>query len=525
MHDPTEIGSYAHFHGPEPSAASGPLWLRILGYVLDGLQVVGGVLMLPVAPGWGAFLIYRGAEGIIANATGNERGTAQFVRAVGGDDAAVLGEVGLMILDFRAMTQGALRAAERTASRAVRRVVAEGEEAVAAVQGAGQSVQAGRGANQPLQAQERAIAQVAQGGAAAEQQAVAAVNEALQAAATPWRRSLRVVFDRSCFVAGTPLLTPDGHKRIEEFQPGDVVLARSEHDVEGPLEAKSVEEVFVRVAPLWELRVRGRLIRTTAEHPFYVRNRGWVPAKELEAGGEFASHDGQWVVLEEVTDTREVATVYNLRVADYHTYFVGSPDWGFSVWAHNTDTCVRILDTGVPGPARHVLVDARGRRILHDGQSITGATFQEAAGKAMRRLNISADELMAGDLLLRLSLPASDGNSRILGRNLRRTGRPKPGKGYQASHLVPTENQTNRSMEVQRAIRDAREALESAGIGMNDARNGFWATGGQLGTHNDRYFLELGEVMRTARARGGNAVETALNDLRVRVEAGEFVPH
>jgi len=27
--------------------------------------------------------------------------------------------------------------------------------------------------------------------------------------------------------------------------------------------------------------------------------------------------------------------VYNLRIADYHTYFVGSREWGFSVWAHN----------------------------------------------------------------------------------------------------------------------------------------------------------------------------------------------
>src|SRR5262249_50675989 len=26
---------------------------------------------------------------------------------------------------------------------------------------------------------------------------------------------------------------------------------------------------------------------------------------------------------------------YNLQVEDYHTYFVGCPYWGFSVWAHN----------------------------------------------------------------------------------------------------------------------------------------------------------------------------------------------
>lgn len=27
--------------------------------------------------------------------------------------------------------------------------------------------------------------------------------------------------------------------------------------------------------------------------------------------------------------------VYNMRVEEYHTYFVGSAEWGFSVWVHN----------------------------------------------------------------------------------------------------------------------------------------------------------------------------------------------
>lgn len=27
--------------------------------------------------------------------------------------------------------------------------------------------------------------------------------------------------------------------------------------------------------------------------------------------------------------------IYNLQVADHHTYFVGSQSWGFGVWAHN----------------------------------------------------------------------------------------------------------------------------------------------------------------------------------------------
>jgi hypothetical protein len=32
-----------------------------------------------------------------------------------------------------------------------------------------------------------------------------------------------------------------------------------------------------------------------------------------------------------------LTTVYNLRVADFHTYFVGSSLWGFDVWVHNAN--------------------------------------------------------------------------------------------------------------------------------------------------------------------------------------------
>src|SRR5205807_614531 len=34
---------------------------------------------------------------------------------------------------------------------------------------------------------------------------------------------------RACFAAGTPLLTPEGSKPIEEFRVGDLVLSRSEY--------------------------------------------------------------------------------------------------------------------------------------------------------------------------------------------------------------------------------------------------------------------------------------------------------
>jgi len=89
---------------------------------------------------------------------------------------------------------------------------------------------------------------------------------------------------------------------------------------------------------VFHLHVGGQVIETTPEHPFYVRDKGWTPAGELEIGDFLSSEDGQWMAIDDLLDTGELDTVYNLRVADYHTYFVGSTHWGFSVWVHNTYT-------------------------------------------------------------------------------------------------------------------------------------------------------------------------------------------
>src|SRR5262249_56972578 len=118
-------------------------------------------------------------------------------------------------------------------------------------------------------------------------------------------------------------------KFIEDFRPGDPILTRPEDDPAAPLEVKRVEEVFVRVSPILHLHVGGQVIRTTGEHPFFVRGEGWVSARDLRPGDLLSSHDGGWVPVEEVFDTGAWETVYNLRVADHHTYFVGDRDWQF----------------------------------------------------------------------------------------------------------------------------------------------------------------------------------------------------
>ena len=133
---------------------------------------------------------------------------------------------------------------------------------------------------------------------------------------------------RACFAAGTPLLTPDGWKPIEDFRVGDLLLSASEDDPYGPIEPRRVEEIFQRLSAIVEVRVCGQSIRTTAEHPFYVQGKGWTAAALLTPGDLFRSHDGRWNPVESINPTGEVATVYNMRIAEYHTYFVGSENGG-----------------------------------------------------------------------------------------------------------------------------------------------------------------------------------------------------
>ena len=138
-----------------------------------------------------------------------------------------------------------------------------------------------------------------------------------------------------CFAEGTPVLTPDGAKPIEQLKAGDLVLSRNEHDPRGRVKAKRIEETFHGYSELVELHVGERVIRVTPDHRFYVPNAGWTAARELQAGDRLASDLSGAKTVERITNITTSEPVYNFRVADYHTYFVGDEEWGFAIWTHN----------------------------------------------------------------------------------------------------------------------------------------------------------------------------------------------
>jgi hypothetical protein len=163
--------------------------------------------------------------------------------------------------------------------------------------------------------------------------------------------NVSTIKNTSCFAPGTPLLTPDGSKFIEDIRVGDLVLSRDEDDPEGPFVAKRVANLFQNYSPLVDLHVGGRVIRTTPEHPFWVVGRGWVSAQQIEAGDSLLGAVGERTVVESIEGSTESTVVYNLAIEQYHTYLVGATLWGFSVWVHNSSYPDAPTGTYNPAPA------------------------------------------------------------------------------------------------------------------------------------------------------------------------------
>ncbi|MBX9661669.1 MAG: hypothetical protein K2X00_24190 [Nitrospiraceae bacterium] len=144
---------------------------------------------------------------------------------------------------------------------------------------------------------------------------------------------------RSCFTGETLVETDHGLRRIDSLKKGDRVLSRSEFDLDGPLEYKTILRTFIRVSPILNLHVNGKIIRTTAEHLFWLKGHGWLAAAFLQPGDRVAGkRPGEWLTVEGVADSGQVETVYNVEVEDHHTYFVSVPTGSATgLWAHNAD--------------------------------------------------------------------------------------------------------------------------------------------------------------------------------------------
>jgi RHS repeat-associated protein len=138
-----------------------------------------------------------------------------------------------------------------------------------------------------------------------------------------------------CFVAGTPVWTEQGERPIEDVAVGDLVWSRNQST--GELALRPVVTTYHRAgALLGQIVVESadgpeETLTVTAEHPFWVEQRGWVRAVDLAPGDPLFSHKGQWLRVSSATWFTGRGDVHNFHVDNDRSYFVGL----HRVWVHN----------------------------------------------------------------------------------------------------------------------------------------------------------------------------------------------
>ena len=176
------------------------------------------------------------------------------------------------------------------------------------------------------------------------------------------------------FSAETLVATETGLQPITEVDEGELVYAYNEATGEVGLypvtdEIAHLDHEIVTVV------IEGERIYTTPEHPFYV-NGQWIDAGQLSVGNLVRRLDGSAGDVEAITLEERPQVMYNLTVAEAHTFFVGEQQW----LVHN---CKGWVDP-VTGWKFNPNVDSDWRG--------TGKGASDALNEAFSRTGVSRDQ-------------------------------------------------------------------------------------------------------------------------------------
>ncbi len=133
-----------------------------------------------------------------------------------------------------------------------------------------------------------------------------------------------------CFPAGTPVMTQEGIKSIENIKVGDEVLSRNRST--GQLEYKKVTALVpphLSKLLLVYVAAERNPLQPTPEHPFFVRHTAasqgdWVRASQLQSGDMVLTAAGTWTEVLAISPLDKEQLVYNFEVEDNHDYYVGA---------------------------------------------------------------------------------------------------------------------------------------------------------------------------------------------------------
>lgn len=139
-----------------------------------------------------------------------------------------------------------------------------------------------------------------------------------------------------CFEEGTKVSTVNGYKNIEDIKVGDLVYSYNLETNKKELK-KVVGTSTKQTREIYEIRVNNTIINSTGIHPYYVIDKGWVEAQDLNIKDKLYSARIQFALLQNKNKKLydEEITVYNFTVEDNHNYFVSKQE----ILVHNVPTC------------------------------------------------------------------------------------------------------------------------------------------------------------------------------------------
>lgn len=178
-----------------------------------------------------------------------------------------------------------------------------------------------------------------------------------------------------CFTGDTLVYTESGYVPIETVRIGDMVYSKNEETEE--IGFKRVERISKAVAhTIYKLEINhDTIIQTTAYHSFYMDERGWVNAIQLEVGDELVLCDDKGCITSiEKERYEDPIHVYNLQVEDWHSYFVTKD----KVYVHNGIKCIA---KNVKNKVKNLATKAKQKiKCLLKGEpvdAVTGIVYNE----------------------------------------------------------------------------------------------------------------------------------------------------
>jgi predicted lipid-binding transport protein (Tim44 family)/3-dehydroquinate synthase class II len=144
-----------------------------------------------------------------------------------------------------------------------------------------------------------------------------------------------LVHNKGCFLPDTPVLLADGSStNIASLRKGDPLLA---FETDGSFVRTEVREVFTHhVEEFFIVATEHRVLRVTAEHPFYVGESRFKTLNTLRVGDTVFACDGAGLTAQRITGLERVRSrtrVYNVQTDEPHTFFANG------VAVHNKGGC------------------------------------------------------------------------------------------------------------------------------------------------------------------------------------------